>query len=118
LRALRQIAASFGFTGTDLAGWVKLRCIENSELQAEAQRHAEEIAALRQEWRPMETAPRDGTYILVRWASSSVIYVYAVQWEKDPGAWWDDGCDSSFDDEQLAGWLPLPPLPKEVERHG
>lgn len=75
------------------------------------------------EWRPMETAPKDGTFILIVCREG---YVNKVSWEEDvvfcPGItkWPYRWCVyGSFQDEQggyetvdhPVGWRPLPPPP-------
>lgn len=82
------------------------------------------------QWRPIETAPKDGADILIGFDSASVWVVHV--------AWWRDSSDEGFSEcgfdqsdvgwwsyvkgavtqEQLNGyrtpthWMPLPPPPK------
>ena len=61
------------------------------------------------EWRPIETAPRDGTRVLGAWqfAWSGDWCLMVVKWHQ--GAWvvpWD------FDEVEPTHWAPLPQLPE------
>jgi hypothetical protein len=63
------------------------------------------------EWRPMESAPRDGDAILLLENDGNKALAY---WSPDAGAWVSaSGYGSSFwaDDDDYNGWLPLPPTP-------
>lgn len=63
-------------------------------------------------WQPIETAPKDGTSILVAVYEESGDY-----WGEDIVAWnptngWDSaGYD--WDHSQITHWMPLPEPPKE-----
>ncbi len=62
--------------------------------------------ANRESWQPIETAPRDGTMILVgRW-DKGVATVYSDHWAEDPGCW----CDSSGS-FQPTDWMHVPHPP-------
>lgn len=78
--------------------------------QDEAQALREQIATLKQErmWRPIETAPRDGTEILC-WCPGIGERVLCF----DAGCWVLAGGDYANDYEPTH-WMPLPPAP-EVE---
>jgi hypothetical protein len=68
------------------------------------------------EWRPMETAPTDldrHTPIAIRTAWNSTIGVDAC---RVGHRYWDQMTGRVVLIEDCLGWLPLPPLPKEVER--
>ncbi len=61
-------------------------------------------------WRPMETAPRDGRCIVVKWANSGAV---VVRWDND--GWWIedkelDRRSGQYYDEMFSGWSPIPPL--------
>lgn len=65
-------------------------------------------------WRSMETAPRDGTPVLVLTKYGGVASAKylplgnstsAVPWMVAPLEWWADHI--------LVGWLPLPPTPTQ-----
>ena len=90
---------------------------------------AAEIERLRSltEWRPIETAPRDGTCVLLSWAQNA--HVKPIDWTRDPktagvfvqaASWWQgDGwvvyC-SMIQDPSLhfdpTPWRHLPPPPE------
>lgn len=61
--------------------------------------------------RPMSTAPKDGTEILVWLVNGPKWYVV---WWSSFGRDWSMGYDS-FEDHDLLGWIPLPEPPTEVE---
>ena len=78
------------------------------------------------EWQPIETAPKDGTDIIVltKWKGSLV-----ARWDENacfgrleavrPG-WQVFDCEDFFysvalDEEDVVAWMPLPPPPKEME---
>lgn len=54
-------------------------------------------------WQPMETAPKDGTRVLLRWAGSDDVQI---------GAFWPHDNVWSLDDmrslPEPSGWMPLP----------
>ena len=66
-----------------------------------------------QEWRAMDSAPRDGSSFLARWKDSECMTV--VQYDDDPPSpdmtW--DALDIHYHENSFSHWLPLPPLPKE-----
>ena len=71
------------------------------------------------DWQPIETAPKDGTSILV-----TIFHDDGSYWGQDI-VWWDDwtkfwasgGYDwmkVKYDDtENITHWMPLPPPPKK-----
>ena len=65
------------------------------------------------EWRPIETAPRDGTLVLVRGEKPDEVEVAEwFQWNhssKNTGDWTRRGCDA-FDFDPTH-WMPLPLAP-------
>lgn len=66
------------------------------------------------QWRPIETAPKDGTPLLLLWPDAA---------EKMAVMWWDDYCGGwmGYYDGINPGrmppthWMPLPPPPKGAE---
>lgn len=62
-------------------------------------------------WRPMETAPKDGTKILGINTYDEVFHCYYARTEEDEYCWWDDEAD---DDRIPLFWMPaLPPRPQQ-----
>lgn len=72
----------------------------------------------RRAWRPTETAPRDGTEVLVCRVYEDGKAEYAVAHNYDDGNGWRDMGDlgwagmSHEEDNQPTHWMPLPPPPK------
>jgi hypothetical protein len=76
----------------------------------------EELAELqkRGEWQPIESAPKDGTLVLICFADGEI---YIARNEGKPDSqhndWWDqDGLDFGYGASQPTHWMPLPELPK------
>lgn len=84
-------------------------------------------------WQPIETAPKDGTNILVFYTKASVDFCHIAWWDngefykeqgyqniEDATGWWSYIKDS-FSSHKLNGydapthWMPLPQPPKENE---
>lgn len=81
----------------------------------EAERYAKELEArlAEREWRPIETAPRDGTWIWAFYPRKD-----RRQDEQTPARWHDCGPEPMWwdaaehrDDEQPTHWMPLPEPP-------
>ena len=67
-------------------------------------------------WQPIETAPKDGTMVLLYGEpyNSAGEKIYVGQWDKDSFCFWFDCC--SYGPEcKATHWMPLPP-PPEVEK--
>jgi hypothetical protein len=83
------------------------------------------------EWQPIETAPKDGSAVLLSWAidadgnvirwdedlTTASIFV-AVAWWCCHRCWWRVAAETPYDDSSGLGfapthWMPLP-LPPEV----
>ena len=74
-----------------------------------------ELRAYRKEgWRPIETAPKDGTEILVCGPACSGFYFSVACWkDRWQESWWSD-----YEDEELfppSHWMPLPAAPEPQE---
>lgn len=79
------------------------------------------------EWQPIETAPRDGTEILIgKWKERGGFRFCRSSWEHFPGNsmegeqsydWWacDDDHNDITEDEGPTHWRPLPAPPKGGE---
>ena len=67
------------------------------------------------EWRPIETAPKDGTLVLVGHETA----VFDGWWDENSGGW-VDGSTDMYEDlivYQPTHWMPLPASPS-VKEHG
>jgi hypothetical protein len=82
------------------------------------------LAPVWTQWRPIETAPKDGTVILLRQADDSLcgyaaaireLKRHAVGYYKD---WWvigvPGGRSEGGGDHQFTHWMPIPPLPSSA----
>ena len=65
-------------------------------------------------WRPIETAPKDETYILLYCGDDfqAVGYWSTSIWVTKGGAWIYDECRSDTVELEPTHWQPLPPPPK------
>lgn len=66
-------------------------------------------AAQKSQWQPIETAPRDGSPILVNWygdASDSAVIVY---WSNG----WETGDSRQYEELHPDVWMQLPPEPNK-----
>jgi len=70
------------------------------------------ILSATENWQPIETAPKDGTYVLVYGYRSHVdgSVMHVVRWTKGDG-WAADGDD--LGEQKPTHWMPLPPPPKQ-----
>ena len=62
-----------------------------------------------QKWRPTDSAPKDGTDILLAWKNSDDI---VIAWWNATGWTWHEA-PTVYASDECRGWLPLPPLPEE-----
>lgn len=88
-------------------------CIE--QLQADNQRLREELA--KHEWHPIETAPKDGTSIILHIQKHNETY-YDCKWGPygfETYEWDGESYDWSpiLSSASLTHWMPLPEPPKE-----
>ena len=72
------------------------------------------------EWRPIETAPKDGTFILLAGPSGYIttpirVSVGRYDPERRPYSPWQTHSDDDFTDdgEEPTHWMPLPNPPEE-----
>lgn len=76
-------------------------------------------------WQPIETAPRDGTPVLICWAAPGYSASMAVaEWDQDyaemdftDGVGWRDGSDygcGGMIGAMPSHWMPLPEPPERI----
>lgn len=61
-------------------------------------------------WRPIETAPRDGTFVLV-WCAEHACH-YICRWKEGRGSYPDGMYDKDFGHVFATAWTPLPEPPR------
>ena len=96
------------------------------KIEAIIQRCVDE--ALANEWQPIETAPKDGTEVLVYTDVATVPVVHIARWEDGRDGypdsfeqgWWSytehSVTQTLLEDwKQPTHWMPLPPAPTERE---
>jgi hypothetical protein len=59
------------------------------------------------DWQPIETAPKDGTNVLVLWRYGGCSVLFC----RHDGFWDDGDFNSSIPESDLTHWMPLPPPP-------
>ncbi len=67
------------------------------------------------EWRPIETAPKDGTWIIATAGTDDPDFLVAVRWAKFAKAeCWHDLCRTSYPTLEFSAthWMPLPESPQ------
>lgn len=69
----------------------------------------EEEETMKQEWQPIETAPKDGTKILVYCGATSIPEVFVAKWLVKSAFW--IVCFTDMDCKPTH-WMPLPDDPK------
>jgi len=57
-------------------------------------------------WQPIETAPRDGTWVLIFCDGNAI----QAQWDRDDAYWANGRFGLGFDD--ATHWMPLPEPPE------
>lgn len=67
-------------------------------------------------WQPIETAPKDGTWMII-FVADSPLYAnpFMARWDKRPGGGWWAGFDGYGEDDLVRApthWMPLPEPPK------
>ena len=65
------------------------------------------------EWQPMETAPKDGTYIMAWGVSDCYDGPVAIYWHTRNECWASDPNEGWYE-ESILGWQPLPDRPKKL----
>lgn len=71
-------------------------------------------AAVAGEWRPIETAPRDGRWLLM--VSNDHMHFYRVSWAQVPHGevWWLSADGRYYGDGLFGGWIECPHLPAAI----
>lgn len=72
------------------------------------------------DWQPIETAPKDGEWVLLFSPDSIEPQSFVGQWRDDDnpwgGSWWSDYPDAAYPiDSDPSHWMPLPPSPNQAE---
>lgn len=65
-------------------------------------------------WQPIETAPKDGTFVLLyerEQYGHREGGVFMAMWDKNKGCWMLCKC-TDLDDELITHWMPLPDAPQ------
>ena len=57
-------------------------------------------------WQPIETAPKDGTDILLVYGEEITVARWSFSF------WNTDDQDRGYDEEKFTHWMPLPELPE------
>lgn len=70
-------------------------------------------------WQPIETAPKDGTWVLLFSPDAEPDTPFIGQWRDvedypDGGAWWENNGSSYCIDADPSHWQPLPESPEET----
>lgn len=61
------------------------------------------------EWRTMDTAPKDGTRVLVAFDEGEIVIAHY-----DDG-WWNEDEDTAWNDYYARWWMPLPAPPAAMK---
>ena len=66
-------------------------------------------------WKPISTAPKDGTHIIVAYAGRETfgtgrIWAEVVKWDNHYCGWSDDETEYVMSDATFTHWAPLPPV--------
>lgn len=67
---------------------------------------AEAEAAMKHEWRPMSTAPRDGRWVFLRRRLGPLVPAVTAKWSSN--RWRDPNSALYWPDDDVTGWLPIP----------
>jgi hypothetical protein len=87
------------------------RCSRCLALQAEVARLTQEQETLKS-WQPMETAPKDGTNVLVCWHDGATASMFAVGHNLGDGRRWQNTHDWLHNERSWpTHWMPVPDPP-------
>jgi hypothetical protein len=67
-------------------------------------------------WQPIETAPKDGTLVLICGFGSEGYYVADAKWDGEWLLFHPDNDDHTEPSYNVSYWMPLPAPPSEVSR--
>ena len=78
---------------------------------------AQRCKGMMMEWMPIETAPKDGTHIIVAYAGREAfgtgrIWAEVVKWDNHYCGWSDDETEYVMSDSTFTHWTPLLPVVK------
>jgi hypothetical protein len=69
-------------------------------------------------WQPIETAPKDGTSILLALEYQGKFFRYIAKWNDGLNCWLRDETGSAVFPKHMQGWfshwMPLPPPPRRM----
>lgn len=63
------------------------------------------------EWKPIETAPKDGAIVMLYWPTLSITRYPAVGTNHNDGCGWDLINDRDYGEVFPTHWMPLPEPP-------
>ena len=63
------------------------------------------------EWKPIETAPKNGATILVTWAKEPTWGASTARWSESEKGWIEPSDEDGGCFKNLTHWMPLPPAP-------
>lgn len=109
----RESALAWAHWAASVTGEADQEIPDLTKFVAELKARIAELEAAAQ-WRPMATAPRDGTEILV-WCLGQ--HYELVAWEEHSCHQWI-GDASRYDEDQVCAWLPIPALPEGARAYG
>lgn len=109
IRALSAIGASGEPHGIE-EKWLETARAQHAEISAAENEFLGALKASDEGWRPIESAPEDGTAVLLGWSDGTPDPIGVGRWhDAELGEWISDEA-SSFT-SQPTHWQPLPPPP-------
>jgi hypothetical protein len=104
---------------TDIERIEELKRLAENDNNDYVELHSSEILwliAQIPQWRPIESAPTDGTKFLA-WITDSGCHFHVVSWDQskyDTWVWWPMGW--TVKQKYIRGWMPLPNPPTDAPR--